>query len=137
MQDKAMEFCELLDKELDKELEKIVNTGTVSPDNIITLKNAYKLKKLMKECDEMEGGGYSSRRGRNQMTGRYMSRSYEDGQSRRNSFGSYDEGTSNRGSYGYSGHGMMEHLEQMYGEAKDERERRMIEEWMRKAEMSQ
>lgn len=114
-------------------------TGTISPDNIRTLKDAYKLKKLMKECEEMSDGGYSSRMGRSRTTGRYMSRgrSYEDGMSRRNSFGSYD--TSNASSYkgGYSGHGMMEHLEMMLEEAKDEKERRTIEEWMQKAEQEQ
>lgn len=132
MQDKTMEFEKLLEKELDNELEKIINTGTISPDNIKTLKDAYKLKKLMKECEE---DGYSGRRGRSRVTGRYMNmgRSYEDGMSRRNSFGSYDEGPSYRG---YSGHNIMEHLEEMMGEAKNEQERRMIEEWMRKAEQA-
>lgn len=52
--------------------------------------------------------------------------SYDD----RGSFGSYD------GSYadGYSGHQkMIQHLERMYDEAEDEKERQMISEWMRKA----
>ena len=138
MSEHIMEFEELLEKELDKELEKIINTGTISPDNIKTVKDAFKLKKLMKECEEMEG--YSSRRGRSKTTGRYMSRnsgrgyyegSSEDGMSRGNSFGSYD-GASYRD--GYSGHGMMNHLEMMLDEAKNEKERRMIEEWMAKAE---
>ena len=137
MQEKTMKFERLLNEELEKELDKINNTGTISPDNIKTLKDAYKLKKLMRECEEMEDEGYSNRRGRSPVTGRYVSRgrSYEDGMSRRGSFGSY-EGASNRGSYrgGYSGHGMMEHLETMLNEAQTEQERQMIEEWMRRAE---
>ena len=133
MQERLMRFDKMLARELETELDKIDKTGTLSPDNIKLLKDAFKLKKLVKECCEDEG--YSTRRGRDAMTGRYVSRdsmgSYDD----RGSFGSYN-GSYDRGSYadGYSGHQkMIQHLERMYDEAEDEKERQMISEWMRKA----
>lgn len=57
--------------------------------------------------------------------------SYDD----RGSFGSYN-GSYDRGPYadGYSGHQkMIQHLERMYDEAEDDKERHMISEWLRKA----
>lgn len=139
MQEKIMRFEKMLGRELETELDKIDKSGTISPDNIKLLKDAFKLKKLVKECSEDEG--YSTRRGRDAMTGRYVSRDSRGGSydnMSRGSFGSYDgsyEGTY-RGSYadGYSGHTkMIQHLERMYDEAEDEKERQMISEWMRKA----
>lgn len=143
MQERLMRFEKMLGRELETELDKIDKSGTLSPDNIKLLKDAFKLKKLVKECCEDEG--YSTRRGRDAMTGRYVSRDYmsRDNMSRGSyddigSFGSYDgsyEGTY-RGSYadGYSGHQkMIQHLEKMYDEAEDEKERQMISEWIRKA----
>ena len=62
--------------------------------------------------------------------------SYENSGRSYGSFGSY-EGNSNRGSYRYSGHSMVEQLERMYDEAHNDKERKMIEEWIRKAEMGQ
>ena len=134
MQEKLMRFEKMLGRELETEIDKIDKSGTLSPDNITLLKNGFKLKKLVKECAEDEG--YSTRRGRDAM-GRYVSRdsmsrdymsrdgSYDD--MSRGSFGSYD---------GYSGHQkMIQHLERMYDEAEDEKERQMISEWMHKAKM--
>lgn len=141
MQDKLMKFDKMLERELETELDKVEQNGSISPDSIKTLKDAFKLKKLVKEC--CEDDGYSSRRDRSRTTGRYVSRdsygSY-DGASN-NSFGSYDgsyDGMSNRGSYrGYSGHDkMIQHLERMYDEAEDEKERQMIDQWIRKAEQT-
>lgn len=132
MQEKLMQFMQMLERELETELDKVEKKGALAPENIKTLKDAFKLKKLVKECCEEEG--YSTRRGRSRRTGRYVSRDSYDG----GSFGSYDgsyEGASNRGSYGYSGHDkMIQHLERMYDEAEDEKERQMIEAWIRKAE---
>lgn len=142
MQEKIMKFEKMLERELETELDKIEQTGTISPDNICVMKDAFKLMKLMKEYDGQSEDGYSNRRGRSRMTGRYVSRdsgSYEGGSSNRGSFGSYD-GSSGRGSYrgGYSGHGkMIEQLERMYDSAEDEKERQMIDEWIRKAEQGQ
>ena len=138
MQEKLMKFEKMLERELETEMDKIEQNGGISPDSIKTLKDAFKLKKLVKECSEDDG--YSSRRGRSRTTGRYVSRdsfgSYDGsrGSYGRGSYGSYD-GMSNRGSYGYSGHEkMIQHLERMYDDAEDEKERQMIEEWIRKAE---
>ena len=132
-------FKEMLESELNTEMKNIQNAGTINPDNIDTLKNAFKLMKLIDERSE-ESEGYSSRRGRSRTTGRFVSR---DG----GSFGSYDGasyygGSSNRGSYrgsyqgGYSGHNphMIQQLEEMLNNAKTDQERQMIEEWMRHAE---
>lgn len=128
---RIMELENILESTLSKYIDSVTKTGTLSPDDVKVLKDTFKLKKLMRECEEMDGeDGYSTRRGRSRTTGRYVSRgrSYESP-----SYGSND--MASRGSYrGYSGHGIMEHLEMMYDEAGDEQERRMIEEWMRKAE---
>lgn len=136
MQEKVMEFQKFLEEEIGNEIDKIVNSGTMTPTNICTMKDAFKLMKLIGEYDEMENG-YSSRRGRSRTTGRYMSRdnsfgSY-DGMSRRSYDGSYE----NRGSYERSGHTqIISELEKLYGKAQDERERMMIDEWIRRAEQN-
>lgn len=122
-----MELENLIETKLKRDIDTVSKTGTLSPDDVKVLKDTFKLKKLMKECESE--GEYSTRRGRSMTTGRYVSRgrSYDDGMSR--GYNSYE--SSDRG---YSGHGMMEHLEAMYDEAKTEQERRMIEDWMRSAE---
>lgn len=128
MHEKVMEFQKFLERELGTELDKITDKGSISPSDICTMKDAFKLMKLIGEYDEMEG--YSTRRGRSRTTGRYMSRdngSYDD------SFGSYD-GMSRR-SYERSGHTqIISELEKLYGKAQDEKERMMIEEWIQRAE---
>lgn len=123
----------MLERELGAELDKISNTGSISPENICTVKDALKTRKLIREeMGEGSSYGYSNRRGRSATTGRYMSRdSYGNS---RNSFGSYD------GSYrsyqdGYSGHNeIVEDLERMMHKAKSPQERQMIEEWMQRAD---
>lgn len=136
MQEKVMEFKKFLEQELDAELGKIINSGTISPTSICTMKDAFKLMKLV---DEYEENGYSGRRGRSRTTGRYVSR---DGGSF-GSYGSYDGasnrsyGGSYRGSYDRSGHTqLVSELERMYENAQDERERQMIDEWIRRAEQN-
>ena len=142
MQDKYEKAIPMLEHEIGAELDKNLTSGNFSPDSIYALTKAFKLKNYME--DELEGGqgGYSGRRGRSRTTGRFMSRdngsydngSYESGRS----FGSYDSGSSYRNSYrgGYSGHNpqMMEQLEALMQSAKTDRERQMVEEWMRHAE---
>lgn len=135
MHEKVMEFQKFLEQELETELDKIINSGTISPSNICTMKDAFKLMKLIGEYEEMEGG-YSGRRGRSRTTGRYMSRDSYD-----NSFGSYDgRGGSYRTdgsyrSYERSGHTqIVSELEKLYGKAQDEKERMMIDEWIQRAE---
>lgn len=134
MHEKVMEFQKFLERELGTELDKITDKGSISPSDICTMKDAFKLMKLIGEYDEMEG--YSTRRGRSRTTGRYMSR---DNGSYDGSFGSYD-GTSrrsyeSRGSYERSGHTqIISELEKLYGKAQDEKERMMIEKWIQRAE---
>ena len=132
MREKVMEFNKLLEKELGTELDKIMDSGTITPANICTMKDAFKLVKLIGEYEDMGASGYSGRRGRSRTTGRYMSRD-------ESSFGSYD-GNSRRsygsyGSYARSGHSqIVSELERMYDDAHDEKERKMIEEWLQRAE---
>jgi hypothetical protein len=134
MDEKVMEFQKFLERELGTELDKIIGKGSISPSDICTMKDAFKLMKLIGEYDDM---GYSTRRGRSRTTGRYVSRdsygSYDG--SYDGSFGSYD-GMSRR-SYERSGHTqLVSELERMYEQAHDEKERRMIEEWIRRAEQN-
>lgn len=136
MDEKVMEFQKFLERELGTELDKIIGKGSISPSDICTMKDAFKLMKLIGEYDDM---GYSTRRGRSRTTGRYVSRdsygSYDG------SFGSYDgmsrRSYESRGSYERSGHTqLVSELERMYEQAHDEKERRMIEEWIRRAEQN-
>lgn len=133
MQEKLEKFNDLLEHELGAELDKIGNAGTITPENICTVKDAMKIRKLIREeMGEGSSYGYSNRRGRSPMTGRYVSRD----EASRNSFGSYD-GRGSYGSYqdGYSGHDeIMNDLGRMMSKAKSPQERQMIEEWMRHAE---
>lgn len=136
MQDVYEKAIPVLERTIGSELERNISSNSFPADSIYALTKAFKLKCYME--DELKGGQseYSGRRGRSRTTGRYMSRdgSYENRSY--GSFGSY-EGNSNRGSYGYSGHSMVEQLERMYDEAHNDKERKMIEEWIRKAEMGQ
>ena len=136
MHEKVMEFQKFLERELGTELDKIIDKGSISPSDICTMKDAFKLMKLMGEYDEREG--YSTRRGRRRTTGRYVSR---------DSYGSYDgsfgsDGMSRRsyegrGSYERSGHTqLVSELERMYEQAHDDKERNMIDEWIRRAEQN-
>ena len=148
MQERIVKFEELLEKELKEELDKIIAAGTITPENLHTVKDAVKLMlKIQKYKEWMMGegessyDGYSNRRGRSATTGRYVSRnsgpdSYSRGMSHTDE---YSGRRSYRGSYdnGYSSHNrMIDQLERMYDEAKNERERHMIEEWINNAEMN-
>ena len=144
---------EILEKELRTEMKKIVDAGAFAPGQSKTLCEAVD---LMLKMNELEGcnsdpmmEGYSGRRGRSPMTGRYVSRDYRDGSYRMDphvmmdSFtggsyggvgyvkGSYDD-PYNGGSYnmGYSGHSindrMIAALENMMGNAKSDYEKQEI-----------
>lgn len=142
MQEKILKFEKILEKELEKEMDKIIAANTLTPSDVSTMKDAVKLMLKVKEykecCDEEENSygyndGYSTRRGRSMTTGRYVSR--DPGYSMMR--GSY-----NRGSYdqGYSGHDMrarmIDQLEELYSEAHDEKDRMMLDEWIRRFETS-
>lgn len=151
MLERIEKFEEILEKDLKEELDKIINAGTISPDQVKTVKDAVKLMLKLKKYKEWEMGedsnsfydGYSTRRGRSSVTGRYVSR---DAYPMRTRDGySSDGGYSGMRSYGgqyqdrnYSGHNsrMLEELERMYETAQTEQERKMIDEWIRSAEMN-
>ena len=128
MPEKMEKLSKMLDKELEGWIDKIERSGSLSPDDLCVLKDGFKLRKLLKEGEEENSyeRGYSTRRGRSRMTGRYVSR--DDG-----SYGSYEgSNRSYRGSY--HGSPIVEKLERMLNETQDEREQQMIEEWLEKAE---
>ncbi len=156
---KCMESVEeILEKELRTEMKKINDAGAFAPGQTKTLCEAVDLMLKMKEYKEWAGSeimdGYSGRRGRSPMTGRYVSRDYRDNMPGRD--GSYDgsyrmNGSYNGGSYGgvgyvrgsyddpynggsynmgYSGHSvndrMIAALESMMGNAKSDYEKHEI-----------
>ena len=131
MQERIEKFEEILEKDLKEELDKINNAGTVTPEQVKTVKDAVKLMlKIQKYKEWMMGesknsyGGYSTRRGRSAITGRYVSMDPYPHYMR-----SYDNG--------YSGHNrMLDELGRMYDEAQNDHERHMIEEWMKAVEMN-
>lgn len=140
MQERIEKFEELLEKELKEELDKINDAGTITPDNLHTVKDAVKLMLKLKKYKEWLDGegkysnGYSNRRGRSATTGRYVSmdygpmRSYDIHHSDEHYRRPYD---------GYSGRGsMMDQLERAYDNAQTEHERYTIKELMQHAEMS-
>lgn len=143
---------EILEKELRAEMKKIVDAGAFAPGQSKTLCEAVDLMLKIQDYEERDAGmmeGYSERRGRSPMTGRYVSRDYREGSygmepySMRGSYnggsyggvgyvhGSYDD-PYNGGSYnmGYSGHSindrMIAALEGMAGNAKSEYERQEV-----------
>lgn len=135
MRERIEKFEEILEKDLKEELDKINNAGTITPEQICTVKDAVKLMlKLQKYKEWMNGGydsGYSNRRGRSMTTGRYVSR---DSYPRHMPIRSYSDGRYNDG---YSSHNsMVDELERMYDQAQTEHERYMIKELMNTAEMT-
>lgn len=148
---------EILEKELRNEMKKIVDAGVFAPGQSKTLCDAVDLMLKMKEYEDWAMSesmdGYSGRRGRSPMTGRYVSRDYMSPMPMRDSsYGSYNvRGSYNGGSYGgvgyvngsyddpynggsynmgYSGHSMNDRmiaaLENMAGSATNELERQEI-----------
>ena len=112
-----MEVLEELKTLVETEIKKLTKKESLNPAEIDA---ATKAVCLIEKIDEIQNGsyddeGYSSRRGRNPMNGRYMSM-------RR----------------GYSGHSikdrMVSKLEAMMDEARSDYEREAIEEWIRKLE---
>lgn len=131
MHERIKKFEELLEKELKEELDRINNAGSITHEDISTVKDAVKLMlKIQKYKEWMMGEGensydnYSYRRGRSATTGRYVSRDPYPSSMR-----SYENG--------YSSHNhMIDELQNMYDNAQTEHERYMIKEWIKNAEMS-
>ena len=146
MHEKINKFNEILKKDIEEELDKVIAAGTVTPDNLCNIDKAtdVMLDLIAYEKWEMGEGedpyemGYSNRRGRSMTTGRYVSR---DSAPMR----SYDmpmDGYSNRRYYddpymrGYSGHSNLEdELSKLYMNSTDEHERNMIKGFMNTAAM--
>lgn len=106
-------------------LDDIVESQRRSPADIEMAKNA--LSGLVK-LDMYSGGGGYSQRGYSRDDGMsYRGNSYDGG----NSYGHYTRGYYSRDG-GYSNSGMMEHLDKMMEEAKDDRQREMIREFKSK-----
>lgn len=133
MHKRIEKFQEILEKDLKEKLDKVINAGTVSPEDLTIIDKAADVMLDLINYDEcmMEKGGnsydeYSTRRGRSMTTGRYMSRDTMP-----MSMGRSMEQYSGRRSYngGYSGH-FRDKLEMLYNEAQNEDERRMVEEMM-------
>lgn len=133
MHKRIEKFQEILEKDLKEKLDKVINAGTVSPEDLTIIDKATDVMLDLIKYDEcmMEEGGnsydeYSTRRGRSMTTGRYMSRDTMP-----MSMGRSMEQYSGRRSYngGYSGH-FRDKLEMLYNEAQNEDERRMVEEMM-------
>ena len=144
------EVLDRLQKQLEREIEQIVNRADMSP---IELENAKMAVCLIKEIQEVkmgkaleEAGGYSNasygaysyrdsyRRGRDANTGRYISRAYNDSYANNSRGGESYE-------YGYSGHSikdrMIDRLEQMMDEAHTEYEKKTITDAIHQISMSQ
>lgn len=139
MQEKIKKFEDILESELDKEMDRIISAKTITPADVKTVTDAVRLMLKVKEYEEwcMQDNpensfdGYSMRRGRSPMTGRYISRDY----------GPSYEGEISRRFYGdrhynseYSGHNMkdriLDKLDDLYHEAHDEKDRQMLDEWI-------
>lgn len=116
-------FEEILEKDLKEELDEINEAGTITHDQVRTVKDAVKLMlKIQKYKEWMNGegknsyGDYSYNKGRNAIAGRYVSRIPKNEN---------------------SGHTrIIENLWRMYDDSYDEKERHMISEWINAAEMS-
>lgn len=147
MNEKMDKFKVILEKELDKELDRIIAAGAMNPNDVKTVTDAVCLMLKVNEYEEwsMMGGensyaydGYSTRRGRSATTGRYVSRDRDPMMSYQNeAYGrSYDRSYDR----GYSGHSikdrMIARLEGMYDEAKSEHERQIVDEWINRLESS-
>lgn len=140
MHSRIAKFQEILEKDLKAKLDKVNDAGTVNPDDLTVIDKAtdvmldliaYDNWKMGEGENENSYGGYSTRRGRSMTTGRYVSRDpYPNDMSYRRSYGDpYMNG--------YSGHNrMIDELERMRDSAQTEHERRMIDEWIKNAEMN-
>ena len=118
MEQRIEKFEEILEKDLKEELDKIIDAGTISHDDIRTVKDAVKLMlKIQKYKEWMRSGNEHSNdnyKYGSATTGRYVSRDPYSG---------------------YGGHGhMIDKLERMYDEASNEHDRYMIREWIKSME---
>lgn len=144
MLEKLKKFDHILEKDLEREMDNIIASGTINPTQIKTVCDAIclMLKSYEYKDYRQQEEGYSEssyRRGRSPVTGRYVSRGRDmsmDGQ-----YGDSYRGGSYRGDMyemGYSGHSikdrMVAKLESMMDMAKTDYERQEIMEGIRSIE---
>lgn len=155
--DKLYENIDKLFAMVNKETEKVINKGDLTPVEADNLKKAFCMLKEAQEVrkNEMmssdfdnivsEGmSGYydampSGARMRNARTGRFMSNGRDGGSSYAMPMNSGRRGSYGRGSYGYSGHygqnsEIIEQLEDMLAGAKTPEQRKMVENWINQME---
>lgn len=130
-------FDEVLEKDLRKEIKRIVDAGTLNPTDVKTVTDAVclMLKSLELE-DRVEGKEYTDSSYapmRSPSTGRYVSRDTDPYMMDSHTYNSYRmpmPHSRTRYDMGYSGHStkdrMVARLEDMMGEAKNEYEMNMI-----------
>lgn len=143
MNEKINKFKNILERELDKELDKIIAAGAMNPNDTEVITKAICLMLKVNEYEEWEAqngeysyeyGDYSNRRGRSMTTGRYASRDYGPVEPYQNDprMRSYERG--------YSGHSIKDRavskLEMMYDDAKTDHERQMLTEYINMIESS-
>lgn len=132
-------FDEVLEKDLRKEIKRIVDAGTLTPTDVKTVTDAVCLMLKSNELeDRVEGkeyadASYASMPMRSPSTGRFVSHTNDPYMMDPNTYRSYEMNAPySRAHYdmGYSGHStkdrMIARLEDMMGEAKNEYERGMI-----------
>lgn len=135
MKDKLVKLDDILSKDIEREVDKIITAGTINPTEVKTVTDAICLMLKSLEFGEWlqdgEGMGSSYRRGRSPVTGRYVSRSM-DPYSMSMHDGSYGGRAYNMDMYDrdYSGHSikdrMIAKLETMVDMAKSDYERQEV-----------
>ena len=135
MHERMRKVNEILEKDLKEKMDKIVSAGTITPEDMKVLDCAVDLMLDFKnyenwEMKERENSyGYSTARGRNMDTGRYMSRDAS----------AYPAGMSYGRPYygGYSGHGeTIDNLMRMRDEAPTDYERQMFSDMISRLSMN-
>lgn len=147
MRERIKKFEDILETELKKEMDRIISTNTLNPQDVKTVTDAVCLMLKIREYEEWENGGnsynsygsydngYSMRRGRSQTTGRFVSRD-NGASSNQAGYSSYVGRRSYDGSFdnGYSGHDMkgrmLDRLEELYHEAHDPMDQQMLDDWI-------
>lgn len=141
-------FDDILEKEIRKEIKRIVDAGTLNPTDVTTVSNAICLMlKSLEYGDRLENSvyadaSYGSMPMRSSITGRYMSRDADPYMMDSHNYSSYGTPvpySRTRYDAGYSGHStkdrMIARLEDMMGEAKNEYEMNMIRDTISKIQM--
>lgn len=119
-----------------EELEEVERDG-LKAGNLDSTEKLINIKKSLLEIEQMEGEGYSMNGGN--WNASYDGNSYRGGSRRgmhyvRGHYSRADGRRDSMGRYSRAKESMMEHLEQMLTEAQTDKERKVIEDAMRKME---